>query len=338
MNFCDTLLEELNRHNTVRICRDNPNDHIQWANIMRLLDWCDVAYLEWMQPPNIEISQIQSLDKPLIMFIHGIDLMNHHFMDWRNIAGLITQPANFPRLLKLRDQWKKDNPGKPPLTNLPKEILIRTIGFVPDKFIPKGPIEPEYHIITHSSFIRPVKGIYTAIQQFHDILRLDGDKPWKMTIIGNWGGEYKWSERAEYVIACRELIDQLEFPANRLFIKPTDFPQDQWVDFIQTGDLFWCTSWRESMGVSLAEACATGCYPLINNFIGANTMYPDAYLCNSPMVMVQKTIDWGNLNNETKMKERNIIQKHITSSFFDARESARQISTFIETVVEGYKK
>jgi len=335
LNFCKHILVELNRKHTVKIWKKVTNKQIAWASTMGLLDWCDVAYLEWTQSPNVEISQIQGISKPLIAFCHGYDAMYHTFMDWRSIDGLIIQAPQYPRLLRLRAEWTKNNPSLPPLPRLPKKVLVKGLGVDLQMFTPLPQPVPGYDIVIHSSKIRPVKRIYAAIQQFYDLIQLDGDKPWKMTIIGDWVGGLDDQGSYEYLIACRELLEQLKFPADRLFLRE-NFPQNIWAQFAKTADLYWCTSWRESFGASMAEVCASGGYPLVNNYLGVSKMYPGKYVCKTPYEMIQKTIEWGNMSQDDKVKERHTIRKYMEQ--FDAKQSAREIRLFIEEIVENYKR
>ena len=335
-SFAQHILEELNQHHTVKIWQYNENETIRWTSMMKLIEWCDLAYLEWLQRPNLELTQVQGLGKPLVVFLHGMDAMNHSGADWRNVAGLITQDALYPRLLELRDEWTKRYPNRP-LAKLPRKTLIQSLGVDLKKFTPlPEPIIPEYNIITHAQWIRPVKRIYEAIQTFYDLIQLDGEKPWKMTLIGQWEGSYKPHERDEYLRACRELIDQLNFPPDRFFMKLENFPRDIWARFSSEADIYWCTSWRESFGVSMAEACAGGAYPLINYYLGADKVYPKKYLCKTPFEMIQKTIEWGNASTEEKLQERKVIRKHIEK--YDVREAAKNIRIFLEEVQKGYRK
>ena len=340
LTFCQPILDELNRNHTVKIWKKSvmgsdliTASQVMLSSILKLLDWCDVAYLEWTQAPNVEISQIQGNTKPLIAFCHGYDAMYHAAMDWNNIAALIIQDAHYPRLLRLRAEWAKSNPDLS-LPKLPKKILIKSLGVDLQAFTPLQKPIPGYHIVVHASFIRPVKRIYAAIQQFYDLIQLDGDKAWNMTLIGRWNAHPTQKEaNIEYLTACSELIEQLNFPPDRLRLKLGNFPPDIWAKFAQTADLYWCTSWRESFGVSMAEVCASGGYPLINNYLGADKVYPKKHLCKTPYEMIQKTIEWGNLSQKEKVNERHIIRKYIEQ--FDAKKSAKQIRLFIEEIVKN---
>ncbi|GAG77649.1 unnamed protein product, partial [marine sediment metagenome] len=228
-----------------------------------------------------------------------------------------------------------------PLPKLPRKTLIQSLGVDLRRFIAlPEPVTPEYHIIAHAMWIRPVKRIYELIQTFHDLLQIDGEKPWKLTLVGEWetttAGTHNSLARDEYMRACRELITELKFPPGRFFLKQQNFSPEIWPQFSREADIYWCTSWRESFGVSMAEACAGGAYPLINQYLGADKLYPKKYLCKTPGEMVRKTIEWGNLSQLDKRRERIVIRKHIEK--YDARVAAKNIRLFLEQVQEGYRK
>ena len=331
-SFCRLILEELGKHHTIKVWNRNPNERINWSSIIKLIEWCDVAYLEWLQAENLEITQIHALGKPLIMFCHGIDVYNHSFVDWSNVAGLIIQDSHYPALISARAGWSNAYPDRP-LPPLPKKTLIKSLGvdlkiFTPLPQSPEHPPIPEYHIVTHATYVRPTKRIYELLQQFHDLIQLDGDKPWKMTLIASWMPPP--TDEDEYVFACKDLLDQLNFPLGRLFLKRENFPPKVWSQFAKTADVYWCTSWRESYGISCQEVAASGGYPFVNHYAGAEKVYPKKYLCKTSGEMVRKTIEWGNLSQEEKVKERHLIRKHIEK--FDARKAAKEIRLFIEEI------
>ena len=191
-------------------------------------------------------------------------------------------------------------------------------------------VEPEYHIVIHASQIREVKRIYTAIQTFYDLIIQDPDKPWKMTLIGQWESGYKEVPRREYLQALRELIQILDFPPNRFFMIPQDLPPKKWISFAKTADIYWCTSWRESFGASMGEVVASGGRPFVNNYLGATQIYPAEVLCNTPNEMVQKTIAWGNLSVEEKLNLRKENRKLMEP--FDCRKATKNMRVFIEKI------
>jgi hypothetical protein len=333
-NFAQPILQELNQHHQLRVWQHNSSEWINQQSIANLMNWCDVAYCEWLQPPNMEISQIQGWDKPIVAFCHGIDALNHYFMDWRNISGLIIQDALYPRFMRLRETWPKQNPGRLPLAKLPP-ILTQSIGVDLTSF----KVQPRkfgYHIITHASSMRPTKRVYEAIQQFYDLIKVDISKPWKMTIVGDWYDEWELNQRREYLEALEELLDTLNFPQGRIFITDRNFDKDTWRSFLQTADVYWCTSWRESFGSSLMEAVASGVYPFVNYYLGADKLYPDIYLCKTPGEFVENTRCWGAMNDETKETARQTSSA--IAAKYDQKKAAERIRLFVEQTKESYHK
>jgi hypothetical protein len=334
-SFAGPLLQELTQHHTVRIWNHNSEESINQASIQNLLNWCDLAYLEWLQPPNMEISQIQGVDKPLVAFCHGIDAMNHYFMEWRNISGLIVQDALWPRFKMLRDSWPLQHPENPRLADLPKNLLIQSIGVDTNYYTPLNH-SPSYNIVMHASSIRATKRIYTGIQQFDDLIHFDEKTPWHLTVVGDWYDEWEINQRREYLEACEELLQILHLSEKRLTVIDKNLPRDEWRHLLQYTDIFWCTSWRESFGSSLAEAAACGVYPLVNHYLGAEQIYPGDFLCKTPGEFVEKTFKWGKLDDILKSAEGTRVRQLIKK--YDSQVAAGKIRLFLEEVKEGYKR
>lgn len=328
-NFCGPILEELRSHHTVRFYRHRGDPNLDYHNLVGLLNWCDLAYFDFIQKPLPWTSQQQWIDKPIVARMDGIDILHHHTVDWRKVSALIIQPVQERRLQRLRRLLATALPDKK-LPALPSKILRCYLGIDLTTFEPDNR-EPTYHIALHSSWMRPTKQIYTAIQTFYELLRKDKDTPWKFTIIGQWEGGYRWPERMEYVLACRELIDVLRFPEKRLFLKEGDFPRKMWASFTKTIDIYWCLSFRESFGVSMAEAAASGAWPIINWFLGAELIYPEEHLCKTPGEIIEKTMAWGKLAKEEKLEYRRKIRTHTEQ--WDQRKTAKRIRELCEEVL-----
>jgi len=299
-SFCGSILEELQSRHTVRVWRKVRDPGMNWANLTGLLDWCDLAYFDFIQEPLPEITQLQHLERSrpyIVARMDGIDILNHDSVDWRKIDGLILMPVQEKRLQRLRALLQKDkNIRLPPL---PKKILRRNVGIDLKLFLPDDH-EPGYSIVLHSSVIRETKRVYTAIQLFYELVTEDREKPWTMTLIGQWAGGWRWPQRMEYVMCVGELVESLDFPEKRLYIQMENFPRPQWADFIRKQDIYWCTSFREGFPNSMGEAAASGTWPISNWFYGAELIYPEENLCRTPGEMIEKTISWGELDGDSR--------------------------------------
>ena len=327
LNFCGAVLEELRAHHTVRVYRHSNNEVMNTANIVGLINWCDLAYFEFIQYPLPWVSRQQWLEKPVVARDHGIDVLNHADIDWRKISALIIQPTQQKRLNRLRRIHNQKHPNKR-LPPLPKKILHRYVGIDLEHFKPNMKRKPGHNIVLHSNVIRETKGIYTAIQCFGDLIENDPDQPWHFTLIAQGEGGWNWPQRQEYVMCVEELLEDLNLPSRRFKHYDGNLSEGDWTKLLQTQDIYWCLSLRESFGVSMAQACASGAYPLLNRFYGAERLYPEANLCRSPRELVDKTIQWGRLSDDEKSRSRRLMRKHVEQ--YDQLETAKKIRNLIE--------
>lgn len=332
-NFCGDILEELRAWHTVRLWKKVRDPAMNWANIMGLLNWCDLAYFDFIQEPFPEITQLQHLErsKPFIVTrMDGIDILNHDSVDWRKVDALVLMPVQEKRLERLRTLLRESE--KLNLPPLPKRILRRNVGIDLKLFTPDYHV-PGYSIVLHSSVIRETKRVYTAIQLFYELITEDRDRPWTLTVIGQWAGGWQWPKRLEYVMCVGELIESLDFPKDRLFIQMQNFSRPQWAEYIRKRDVYWCTSFREGFPNSMGEAAASGVWPISNWFYGAERIYPAENLCKTPGDVIDKTIAWGQLEKDAKRLQGMTMRKWMEQ--FDRHKTAVEIRELCEEVAAG---
>jgi len=333
-NFCGSILEELQAHHTVKIYQKNPHAHINFANITGLINWCDLIYCDFIQEPMPEISQLQYLDKPLVARMDGIDVMNHEIVDWANVSALVLMPVQAKRLKRLRGLWHKQHQGMK-LPKLP-ETLELNIGIDLNLFQPNYQREPGYNIVLHASVIRDTKGVYEAIQTFYELLRKQPEKPWHLTIIGQWEKGWKAAQRQEYVMSCQELIETLNFPPNRLGVIPDNLPRPKWAQYLRNEpDFYWCFSHREGFPNSLGEGMASGIIPIMNHFYGAELIHPEKFICESPTEILEKTIEYGEMDKEVRQQLRKEARAHIEQ--YDRYKTAVEIRKLCEKVYSEWQ-
>jgi len=326
LNFCDAILEELRTHHTVKIFNYTKNDSLDYSNLTGLLNWCDIAYFDFIQHPLPWVTKLQWLDKPIVARMLGIDILNYADINWTKISALILGPTQEKQLMRLRRIYHKRFPQRK--LPLPPIILKCYTGIDLDQFKLNAKRRPGFNIILHSNVIRQTKGIYTALQCFGELIEKDGDNPWHLTLIAQEGG-WNWSQRQEYVMCVQELLEELNFSSKRFRHYDGNLSKNDWANYLQSQDLYWCLSRRESFGASMAEACASGAYPLLNHFYGAERLYPQANLCRSPGELVDKTIQWGRLSDDEKLHFKRIMRKHVEQ--YDQLETAEKVRGLIET-------
>ena len=322
-NFCGSILEEMQAHHQVKNWKKRGHDQLDWANIMGLIDWCDVIYCDFIQTPCPEITALDALNKPMVVRMDGIDIMNHVNMNWNKVSAAVIMPVQYKRLTRLRREWEKEN--KRPLTKLPKIVKQWNVGIDLDLFQPDYTRTPGYNIVLHSSVMRATKQVYMALQVFAELIEAD-DKPWHLTLIGTWEGGWDWPNRREYVMALHELVEQLNL-GDRLTILP-NMKRQEWADFIKTQDIIWGPSFREGFPNSVGEGAAAGVWPFINNFYGAELLYKSANICRSPIQLMKRTKGFGEMPDDAKVNSMRSIRKHIEQ--YSRQETARNIRLLCE--------
>jgi len=331
-NFCGSIKEEMEAHHQVKYWKKKGHDQLDWNNLTRLIDWCDVIYCDFIQTPCPEITAVEALNKPMVVRMDGIDIMNHVNMDWRKVSAAVIMPVQFKRLTKLRTDWENHNKRK--LTKLPKIVKKWNVGIDLDLFQPdyKRPIG--YNIVLHSSVMRATKRVYTALQVFAELIERD-DKPWHLTLIGTWEGGWDWQNRKEYVMSLKELVEDLNL-GDRLTILP-NMKREDWAKFLPTQDIIWGPSFREGFPNSVGEGAAAGVWGLINMFYGSELIYPAENICKSPIALMEKTIKWGTLSPGSKQALKMDLGEHIEQ--YSRQETAKNIRLLCEEVVrKDYEK
>ena len=326
LGFCGAILVELRAHHTVKTFNYTKNESLNSANLTGLLNWCDVAYFDFIQHPLPWVTKLQWLDKPIVARMLGIDILNYAAINWAKISALILGSTQEKQLLRLRRIHLKRSPKKK--FPLPPIILKCYTGIDLDRFKLDAKRKSGFNIILHSNVICQTKGIYTALQCFSELIERDGDNPWHLTLIAQAEGGWNWSQRQEYVMCVQELLEELNFSSKRFKHYNGNLRKKDWVIYLQSQDIYWCLSRRESFGASMAEACASGAYPLLNHFYGAECLYPQANLCRSPGELVDKTIQWGRLSDNEKLRSRLLMRKHVEQ--YDQLETAKKIRRLIE--------
>lgn len=333
-SFSGPVLEELQSRHIVKKfrptqgCLRGKPDALDHFNVLRLYDWCDLAYCEWIHYPLPLLTQLQVVNKPIVTYMDGIDVLGHHAINWSKVSLLIVQTMQGKRLEFVRRWWHLLNPGNQ-LPPLPKVVCVdrpidRDLFKIADR-------DPGYDICLHSNVIRATKRIYTTLQCFNELIHKDPEKPWTLYLIGRWEGGWAWPARQEYVMVCHELIEQMNLNADQLRLISQSYPRKEWVEFIKTKDIYWNFSFREGFPNSVAEAAASGVYPLMNRFAGAELLYPEKYICDWPSQLVEKTIAWGNLSLEEKLAEKKKARKHTKQ--WDAKKTVIRMRELVETML-----
>jgi glycosyltransferase involved in cell wall biosynthesis len=257
---------------------DSFNNGYQIAN---LLNWCDVAFVEFCQTPLMELigAKKDFPDKLLVARMHRIEIYNelttNKNLEWDKVDVLYASARHVvDRFVKQREGLSK-----------PKEITIAATNIAdPTKFkFFERKWVPPYRICLLGNFV-PKKRQYTAIQMMHDVRNKFGDE-FKLDIVGDRG---KWTGygNPEYFQNCQDLIEDLEL--SDIVTIYDKVPYNEVPITLNREHIILSNSNEEGTHVAIAEGAMTGCIPFVSHWRGANEIYGDiAWLFKSPGEFVQ---------------------------------------------------
>lgn len=315
-NFLAPLIAALKRNgHELLFWTQSHDENVNWANLQRLLDRCDVAFFEWCQKPFLEALSLEGLDCKVAVRAHGIPFFGiYKAFPWKIVDLLIGASGIFGPMLDEAAQR-------------PKRYLHIPVGSDPIFYTMPASRKYGRNLATHSFVIRFKKRVYTTIQTFYDLLQ--HDRRWNLHIVGDWQGKSRGWEGVNYTAPCRELMEDLGV-STEISLSPNMAPEE-WHQWLCTKDIFISNSIREGVHISLVEAMLTGVYPLINCWRGAREYYPEECIFRTQSELVDKVLEWGKRPVEEKQRLSGEMREWATERF-DGHELSEKVVEALETL------
>lgn len=245
-------------------------DHKQLIHNQRLLENCDIIWVEWATDYAALIAQ-QYPENRKILRLHSYEAYTNSIykIQWENYSDTIFV-ADFIR--------KRVNSNIQNLESRTKTHII-TNGIDPNHYQLKAERTP--FNLGFVAYLKHVKNIPFLIQCFNALYK--SDKRYKLYIAGKLEGcDVEVGELYDYII---HMINAFKLHNAIHF--------DGWVtdmnSWYETKDFIVSTSIRESQGLNLAEGMSKGLMPVVHNFPAAREHYPKNCIFNTQEEFV-KTI------------------------------------------------
>jgi glycosyltransferase involved in cell wall biosynthesis len=284
-----------------------------WSNgyvFHELLEWCDVAWLEFLQSPLDRLLNVCDRH-PDVLFVarmHRIEMYNNFVASPIDLSKIDILFASADHVIKRFLEKRSDKPK-------PKDIVFAPTNIIDTNrfsFTERSWDFP-LRICMVGNFV-PKKRQYTAIQYMRALELLHPGK-FKLDILGSKG---KWSGygNSEYYQNCKDLIDDLDLASIVTIydrIDHSDMP-----DFMGRENMILSNSNEEGTHVSIAEASCTGCIPLCNMWRGAKEVYPPelAYHFGCELELTQacedilKKCEDGTISEHSKTMSETAVGKY----------------------------
>lgn len=237
-------------------------------SIIEQCSWADIVWLEFANEMAISVlSSNLADDKRIIVRLHSYEALSgmHHLLRWDKVDHLIFVSKNIRDIVmpddRIRVSWKK-----------PPENFIQ----VPHSIVPNGLEVNDFPFrnrdrahgdnIAFVANLSSKKGIMLLVHAFHALTKAL-PRPFTLHLAGR-------TDEPRFGLYLSSMVGKLGLGGRMVF---HGYIHDirSWLN---DKDYILCTSPIESQGMGIMEAMAMGIKPLIHDFVGAETIYPKAYL------------------------------------------------------------
>ncbi len=243
-SFLRPLLPALRRAFDVRFVSLGPGDALAQA-----IDWADIVWLEWCWDHAVWATTSGVLrGKPCIVRLHSIEALQTDYpgrVDWRQVACLTTVGQDIAETLRARF------PASPEAAILPNGIDM-------DRFALGNPDRFRIAWVGH---LEPKKNPMLLLQIAHRLVALDS----RYTVrVAGALTDLRTARYLQQMVPALGLSNAIAFDG-----AVADMPA--W--YADKGVLL-STSMYESFGLNIGEAMATGAFPVVHAFPGADRIWP----------------------------------------------------------------
>lgn len=250
-SFLRPLMPALQRAYDTRFVSLGPGEELTAA-----IGWADIVWLEWCWDHAVWATQSGLLaNKPTILRLHSIEALQTDFparVDWSAVDWLTTVGGDVTDLLHDRFPSARGTRGTRIIPN----------GIDMARFAPGTPDRFRIGWVGH---LEPKKNPMLLLQIAH---QLRGQDPrYKIHV----AGAFTDIRTGRYL---KRMMQQLSLGGAVHFHGPVDDMPGWYAD---KGVLL-TTSMYESFGLNIGEAMAVGAFPVVHDFPGADTLWPNECL------------------------------------------------------------
>lgn len=327
LNFFREIDAELAKHHTVRYFRTTQYQRVNDVALGQLCQWADLIFCEFAQSP-FEFSLVFSPAKHIVVRIHRVEIYSENLYDlnWNAVDLVIFSAEHVQK--RFMEKLRARNREAGVAVNEPMKTLV----------VPTNVYDPQMFRWRKRRFRQPYKlcavGKMLSKKRFYSLVQMFADLPKCFTLdllassvpVGMKAGY----GNTEYEQNVKDLIEILGLK-HRVKIIP-GLPHDKMPQFFHDHDIIVSNSNEEGSATAIAEAMACGCYPIINCWRGAETLYSEEYVFRTPKEFVDKVLSWS---TSDKMEERVKAAERVRN--LDAWKFAVKIRQLCEKVAEKDK-
>lgn len=295
--FCDYTHHKTTRH-WLEWLKQNHEVIVDMYFNPLYAQWADVIWIEWCEGAAVEASQMKGhyeniydhagvcgnndkshqhsgdfdwSGKKIIIRPIDIDVHYGHFrkVKWENVDSLFYIA---PHILDLMSDFHFPETLKKVHTPL-------SVDLDEWKFRERHDSGRNIAWINHSW---TCKGLPLALQGLEKLIRVSGDRSWKLHIVENGRSNEYWLWSYLY-----HIIEELGLKDNVIWYKSVGSVDE----FLEDKDYLWQTSFKEGFSLIVAEALAKGIKALTHNWRDSRLIWGDEIVWSTIDELVEKMLD-----------------------------------------------
>jgi glycosyltransferase involved in cell wall biosynthesis len=249
---------------------DNHPGKMDYKKVAEDLTWCDVALHDWSCVTQT-VSDAMDFKCRQVVRIHRYEFYRPHLLGFKfEERDLIMFDSEPHKDYFINELWRNPAIGN-------SCVVIPTNWVDLDRFtLGKGCPDSDILRILMVGPITERKGLYMALNYLNGIQNIE------LHLVSR-DGDY------EYAQDCARYASKHKINV----ISHNEVSDEELVEIMRDSDVILSMSRNESAGVSIAEAMACGCVPMINDWYGAEWHYNYTFNCPSEFKKdVENIADW----------------------------------------------
>ncbi len=241
-----------------------------FSQIDKGMEWADVCWFEWCDELVVYGSRSPlAMQKKIICRLHSYEAFSGYTreVEWAN-ADKVIFVAEHIRQYVLSENEDLD---------IARTIVIPN-GIDTDKFTFRK--RDKGFKIAYVGYINYKKGPMLLLHTFKAIH--DRDSRYKLYIAGKY-------QDPRYELYFNQMTEEMGLKGDVIF----DGWQDDINKWLEDKNFILCTSVLESQNLSVMQAMSKGIRPVVHNFVGARSIYPDRYVWNTIDEAVKMVVSDG---------------------------------------------
>lgn len=241
----------------------------------------DVIWIEWANDLAVVVTNMPEVrGKRVIIRLHSYEVFVDQFLqgiDWRRVTDVVFVGKHVKNLFveRLKRLVPKDRIADFSTWYIPNAVAMDKYPFTKHR--------PGYNV-AFIGYINDKKGPMLLIHAFAALFRKNAK--YTLHVAGT-------AQDLRHTVYLNHMIRSMGLARNiRFYGHVEDIPK-----WLEDKNYIVCTSPFESQNMGLMEAMACGVKPLIHNFYGADTIYPENYLWLTINDFVRKAMNWKDYNS-----------------------------------------